>query len=149
MQQPDSKFHSGLFHGLYHSTPKYNLDKQGQNLDFIKIRNELEMNIQRNLLKFLSFCPWCISVRNQLKKGGAGGDGVQPELNVSTSHHIYRRPFLSSWGVFALAFSDTAQNVGRSTGADGHRETHRTERRYQQPTLAGLPKSFHNKQAAK
>lgn len=70
---------------------------------------------------------------------------MQPELNVSTSHHIYRRPFLSSWGVFALAFSDTAQNVGRSTGADGHRETHRTERRYQQPTLAGLQKSFRHK----
>lgn len=70
---------------------------------------------------------------------------MQPELDVSASHHIYRRPFLSSWGVFALAFSDTAQNVGRSTGADGHRETHRTERRYQQPTLAGLQKSF-NKQ---
>lgn len=47
---------------------------------------------------------------------------MQPELNMSTSHHIYRRPFLSSWGVLALAFSDAARNVGRSTGADGHRE---------------------------
>lgn len=47
---------------------------------------------------------------------------------MSTSHHIYRRPFLSSWGVLALAFSDAARNVGRSTGADGHREdTHNRE----------------------
>lgn len=47
---------------------------------------------------------------------------MRPELNMSTPHHIYRRPFLSSWGVLALAFSDAARNVGRSTGADGHRE---------------------------
>lgn len=111
---------------VYTIVHQSNLDKQGQNQDFINMRNELEMNIQGNLLKFL-FLPQCICVCNQLKKGGAGGDGVQPELNVSTSHHIYRRPFLSSWGVFALAFSDTAQNVGRSTGADGHRETRNRE----------------------
>lgn len=64
------------------------------------------MNIQRNLLRFL-FLPLVCFVYHQLERGGAG-DGEQPELNVSTSHHIHRRPFLSSWGVLALAFSDMA-----------------------------------------
>lgn len=42
---------------------------------------------------------------------------------MSTSHHIYRRPFLSGRGVLALAFSDTTSNRGRSTVASGQRET--------------------------
>lgn len=38
---------------FYHSTSKHKLDKQGQNLDLIKIRDEMDMNIQGNLLEFL------------------------------------------------------------------------------------------------
>lgn len=53
MQQNDSKFDFGLLHDTYHSTSKQKLDKQGQNLDLIKIRDEMKMNIQGNLLKFL------------------------------------------------------------------------------------------------
>lgn len=106
MQQNDSNFYFGLLHDTHHSTSKHKLDKQGQNIDLIKIRDEMEMNIQGNLLKVLLWPLVYLCVESTKEMGSRRWSAAR--VNPSASHHIYRRPFVSSWGVLALAFSDTA-----------------------------------------
>lgn len=91
MQQNDGMFHFGLLHDTFHSTFQHKLDTQGQNPDLMKIRTEMEMNIQRNLLKFL-FGPLvylCIETtkergsRRRWSAAGAKCEHVSPYLQMS------------------------------------------------------------------
>lgn len=79
------------------------------------------------------------------RERGTQGVWGRGQRNDSMSHQIYRCPFLSSWGVLALAFSDTASKWGRSTQAGRQREkihTLRAERYNQNPTLGKTQKSL-------
>lgn len=76
MQQNDSKFQLGRF--IIHTTVDQSTiwTNKVKISIFIKMRSELQMNIQGNLLIcfFFFFCPWRVCESNQLEKGVAGGD---------------------------------------------------------------------------
>lgn len=131
---------SGLFH---HRRPKHNLDKQGQNLDFIKMRNELQMNIQGNLLScFFLFCSWCVCESNKLEKWVAGGAECRQSWTWAGLTIFTDVPFSPAGGCLLLPFLTRHGMLEGQQEPMDTEKTHRTERCYQQPTLAGLQKSF-------
>lgn len=78
------------------------------------------------------------------KREGGKGNNNKKKMK-SASHHIYRCPLLSGWGVLALAFSDTTSKRGRSAEAGGRKEnTHtlRADRYDQHPALVKAQKSL-------